>query len=98
MPNALTIGLALATAGGLIFVGGSADSKLPAFDIDNGKLLAAFELPAGLHSRPMTYRIGQTQYLIVAPGGHAGLGSKLGGFVIAYTLQPLSSAITQPTS
>jgi glucose dehydrogenase len=26
-------------------------------------------------------------YLVVAPGGHAGLPSKLGGYVIAYTLR-----------
>jgi glucose dehydrogenase len=35
----------------------------------------------------MTYRVSGTQYLVVAPGGHAGLPSKLGGYVIAYALR-----------
>jgi hypothetical protein len=35
----------------------------------------------------MNERLGGTQYLVVAPGGHAGLGSKLGGYVIAYALR-----------
>ncbi len=84
--GAFSIGPALATAGGLVFIGGSADRKLRAFDIDSGKVLASFDLPAGLHGGPMTYRIGKTQYLVVAPGGHAGLHSTLGGWVIAYAL------------
>jgi quinoprotein glucose dehydrogenase len=54
---------------------------------DSGKPLAGFDLPAGLHGGPMTYRVDRTQYLVVAPGGHAGLGSKLGGYVIAYALR-----------
>src|SRR5262249_14681811 len=80
------IGPALITAGGLVFIGGSADRKLRAFDLDNGEVVASFDLPAGLHGGPMTYRIGKTQYLVVAPGGHAGMRSTLGGWVIAYAL------------
>ena len=83
----LHIGPALATAGGLVFLGGSADRKLRVFDADDGRLLAGFDLPAGLHGGPMTYRVNGTQYLVVAPGGHAGLPSKLGGYVIAYALR-----------
>ena len=68
-------------------MGGTADRKLRAFDADDGNLRASFDLPAGLHGGPMTYRVNGTQYLVVAPGGHAGLPSKLGGFVIAYALR-----------
>jgi quinoprotein glucose dehydrogenase len=51
-------------------------------------VLARFELPAGLHSGPITYKLRPRgkQYLVVAPGGHSRLGTRLGDFVIAYTL------------
>ena len=36
----------------------------------------------------MTYKLRPDgkQYLVIAPGGHVGLGSKLGDYVIAYAL------------
>ena len=86
--GARNFGPPLVTAGGLVFVGGTADRKLRAFDADDGSLRASFDLPAGLHGGPMTYRVNGTQYLVVAPGGHSGLPSKLGGVVIAYALRP----------
>jgi quinoprotein glucose dehydrogenase len=85
--GALNFAPPLVTAGGLVFVGGAADRKLRAFDAEDGRLLASFDLPAGLHGGPMTYRLNGTQYLVAAPGGHAGLPSKLGGYVIAYALR-----------
>ena len=38
--------------------------------------------------RPITYKLGRghKQFLAVAPGGHVTLGTKLGDYVIAYTL------------
>ena len=55
-------------------------------DTPDGK--ARFELPAGLHAGPISYKLREKgkQYLVIAPGGHIGLGSKLGDYVIAYTL------------
>jgi quinoprotein glucose dehydrogenase len=82
-----SMGPVLITGGGLAFIGATADRKLRAFDLDSGALVATFDLPAGLHGGPITYRIDGTQYLVVAPGGHAGLPSKLGGWVIAYALR-----------
>jgi quinoprotein glucose dehydrogenase len=82
----MSMGPVLVT-GGLAFIGATADRKLRAFDLDSGAVVASFELPAGLHGGPITYRIGSTQYLVVAPGGHASLPSKLGGWVIAYALR-----------
>ena len=73
--------------GGLAFIGATAERKLRAFDLDSGEVVASFDLPAGLHAGPITYRIGDTQYLVVAPGGYASLPSKLGGWVIAYTVR-----------
>jgi quinoprotein glucose dehydrogenase len=78
----------LATAGGLVFHAGSRDPRLRAHDARTGEVITQFDLPAGLHAGPITYKLapGRKQFLVVAPGGHIMLGSKLGDYVIAYTL------------
>ena len=78
----------LITAGGLVFHAGSRDLHLRAYDTQTGAELASFPLPAGLHAGPITYKLRPDgkQFLVVAPGGHIGLGSTLGDYVIAYTL------------
>ncbi len=81
-----SFGSPLATAGGLVFHGGTTDQHLYAYDTDTGEVLASYELPAGLHAGPITYTAGDRQYLVVAPGGHGQMNSKLGDYVIAYTL------------
>ena len=68
-----------------------AGTRVPALrvhDADTGRLITTFELPAGLHAGPITYKLrrGGKQFVVVAPGGHIGIGSKQGGHVIAYTL------------
>ncbi len=85
LPN---FGPPLVTAGGLVFHAGSQELKLRAHDSATGTVLATFDLPAGLHAGPITYKLTPEgkQYLIIAPGGHTRLGSKLGDYVIAYTL------------
>ncbi|MGH7803841.1 MAG: pyrroloquinoline quinone-dependent dehydrogenase, partial [Candidatus Binatia bacterium] len=82
----VNLGPPLVTAGGLVFHGGTTEQLLRAYDAATGAELAAFELPAGLHAGPISYEAGGRQLLVVAPGGHARLGSKLGDFVIAYAL------------
>ena len=84
----INLGPALVTAGGLVFHGGTPDRRLRAHDARTGEVLARFELPAGVHSGPITYKLrpGGKQYLVIAPGGHSRIGSKLGDYVIAYTL------------
>lgn len=78
----------LVTAGGLVFHAGTRELALRAHDVETGEVLARFELPAGLHARPISYKLrgDSKQYLVIAPGGHIGLGSKQGDYVIAYTL------------
>jgi len=78
----------LVTAGGLVFHAGSRDLKLRAHDVQTGQVLATFAIPAGLHAGPITYKLehGGKQFLVIAPGGHQRLGSRLGDYVIAYTL------------
>jgi quinoprotein glucose dehydrogenase len=83
-----SFGPALVTASGLVFHAGTTEPVLRAHDADDGALVATFALPAGLHAGPISYKLraGGKQFLVVAPGGHIGLGSKLGDHVIAYTL------------
>jgi alcohol dehydrogenase (cytochrome c) len=58
---------ALATAGGLVFVG-DLDRYLNAFDVKTGERLWRVRLAAPLHGYPITYRVGRKQYLAVPTG------------------------------
>jgi len=81
-------GPALVTASGLVFHGGTRRPVLRVHHADTGERLATFPLPAGLHAGPITYKLRPEgpQLLVVAPGGHIGMGSPLGDEVIAYAL------------
>lgn len=74
--------------GGLVFIGATMDRRLRAFDLETGALVWRAKLPASAQSSPMTYRArpGGRQYVVVTAGGHSGLGSVLGDWVIAYAL------------
>ena len=85
MPN---MGGPIATAGDLVFVGAAIDSYLRAFDIETGRELWKFKLPAGGQATPMTYRAGpeQRQYILISAGGHGPLGTPRGDYVMAFAL------------
>ena len=91
MPN---MGGPIATAGDLVFIGAAMDSYLRAFDIETGRELWKYHLPAGGQATPMTYRAGraQRQYLVISAGGHGGLGTPRGDYLIAFALPPASGA------
>ena len=84
--GSVSLGGPLATAGGLVFSAAAMDAHLHAFDADSGKEIWTSDLPASAQSTPFTFEIGGNQYLIVCAGGHGKLGSKMGDFVIAYSL------------
>jgi len=82
--GAINLGGALITAGGLVFVGGTRDAALRAFDLDNGRELWRGTLPGAGRAAPMSYRArGEgRQYVVIAataPSGH-------GGSLVAFTL------------
>jgi quinoprotein glucose dehydrogenase len=87
-PGGGSYGPALATASGLVFHAGTERPVMRVHDADTGERIATFELPAGLHAGPISYRLRPSgkQFLLVAPGGHVGIGSPLGDYLIAYTL------------
>ncbi len=87
-PGGASYGPPLATASGLVFQAGTRQPVLRVHDAASGERIATFELPAGLHAGPISYRVRPDgkQFLLIAPGGHVGIGSPLGDHVIAYTL------------
>lgn len=74
----------LATAGGLIFIAGTRDERIRAFDKKTGMVVWEYQLPAGGFATPITYRIDGRQYIVIADGG--GRGLKAGGSYIAFAL------------
>jgi quinoprotein glucose dehydrogenase len=84
--GSINLGGPIITAGGLVFTSAAMDSYLRAFDIETGKELWKFQLPAGGQATPMTYSFRGKQYLVIAAGGHGKLGTKQGDFVLAFTL------------
>jgi quinoprotein glucose dehydrogenase len=92
VPN---MGGPLATAGGLVFIGATTDDYLRAFDSATGAELWKARLPAGAQATPMSYAVGGRQYVVVAAGGHAKLGTTRGDYVLAYAL-PAAEAAAAP--
>lgn len=84
--GSVNFGGATVTAGGLIFVAASMDGHLRAFDKRTGAVLWEYQLPAGGQATPMTYSIGGKQYIVIAAGGHGKLKTKMGDYVIAFSL------------
>jgi quinoprotein glucose dehydrogenase len=74
----------LATAGGLIFIAGTRDEKIRAFDSHTGEQVWEYRLPAAGFATPITYRLGGIQYIVIAAGG--GRGLKTGGDYVAFAL------------
>jgi alcohol dehydrogenase (cytochrome c) len=58
----------LATAGDLVFSGGTNDRKLHAFDAKSGKLLWEFPTNSGILSPPTTFMMDGKQYIAVQSG------------------------------
>jgi quinoprotein glucose dehydrogenase len=87
--GSLNLGGSIVTAGGLVFIAAARDDYLRAFDVETGKEVWKAALPAGGQATPMTYQLNKKskQYIVIAAGGHGGLGTTLGDYVVAFTLQ-----------
>jgi quinoprotein glucose dehydrogenase len=86
--GALNIGGSIATAGGLIFIGATNDSRFRAFDSKTGKLLWEAKLEASGHTSPVTYmgRDGRQYVALMATGGGGYLGGGLSNTLAAFAL------------
>jgi quinoprotein glucose dehydrogenase len=84
--GAPNMGGPLSTESGLIFIGATTDNFLRAFDTVTGAELWKMRIPAGAQATPMSYEIDGRQFIVVAAGGHAKLGTTRGDYVLAYAL------------
>ena len=80
------LGGPVVTAGGLVFIAGTMDGFLRAFDVDTGEMLWREELPAGTQTTPMTYEAGGRQFVVLATGHHLWFGSPAGDEIVAFAL------------
>jgi quinoprotein glucose dehydrogenase len=82
------LGGSIVTAGGLVFIGATNDSRFRAFDKDTGKLLWESRLPASAHATPMSFRGRKTgkQFIVIAAGGGNKYNSVYTDALIAFAL------------
>ena len=82
-----TLGGALTTQGGLVFIAGTQDFYLRAFNSGNGKEVWKARRPVGSQGGPISYRspVSGKQYVVVTAGG-ARQSPDRGDYVIAYRL------------
>jgi quinoprotein glucose dehydrogenase len=100
--GSVNLGGSIATAGGLVFIGATNDSRFRAFDSKTGKLLWETKLEASGHTSPITYmgRDGRQYVAIMAAGGGAFLGGGLSNTLVAFALpdvrrKPLPASVTK---
>ncbi len=83
-----SLGGAIATTSGLVFIAGTNDARLRAFAADSGAQLWEAALPASGHATPVTYagpRSGR-QFVVVAAGGGGRFSSDVSDAVVAFAL------------
>src|SRR4029079_846711 len=86
--GAPNLGGSVVTAGGLVFIAATNDSRFRAFDKDTGRELWVTHLPASAHAAPATYQGKKTgkQFVGIAAGGGNKYGDVFSDALIAYTL------------
>ncbi len=86
------LGGSIATAGGLVFIGGTVDHRFRAFDAATGKELWVDKLESNAHATPMTYlgKKTQKQFVVIAvgPGGYFNPDTTAPTVLAAYALFP----------
>jgi quinoprotein glucose dehydrogenase len=86
-PGSLSLGGPIATAAGLVFIGGTFDPYLRAFDGETGKELWKGKLPNSGHATPMTFMHKGKQYVVIAAGGHDKISEETpSDTLVAFTL------------
>jgi quinoprotein glucose dehydrogenase len=82
----VNLGGAITTAGGLVFIGATLDAYFRAFDVETGKELWKYKLPAGGKATPMTYQgADRRQYVVISAGGDGKVWGKADS-VMAFAL------------
>jgi membrane-bound PQQ-dependent dehydrogenase (glucose/quinate/shikimate family) len=86
--GSISLGGPIVTAGGLVFIAGTTDGYLRAFDVGTGSELWKAKLPTAAFATPMTYQLPKgKQYLVIAAGGHAKIQqNRLDDALVAFAL------------
>lgn len=86
--GAPNLGGSLVTAGGLVFIGATSDSRFRAFHKLTGKELWGARLPASAHASPMTFAGKRTrkQFVVIAAGGGNDYNATVSDALIAFAL------------
>ena len=80
------LGGPIVTAGGLVFIAGTMDQVIRAFDAETGEMVWRHELPAGTHATPMTYEADGRQFVVLVTGHHLWFGAPAGDEIFAFAL------------
>jgi quinoprotein glucose dehydrogenase len=80
------LGGCIVTAGGLVFMAGTPDKHLRAFDSSSGAVLWQAELPAAGQATPATYEARGKQFVVIACGGGNRLRTTPGDYFAAFTI------------
>jgi quinoprotein glucose dehydrogenase len=94
------IGGSIVTAGGLVFIAATNDSRFRAFDKTTGEEVWSAELPASGHATPMTYlgpRSGR-QYVVIAAGGGNKYNERFAARLVAFALDGQLTETAAPPS
>lgn len=88
LTGAQNYGGATVTAGGLVFVSGTQDERLRAFDADTGLELWSAQLPFQGSAAPAVYEADGRQFVVITATGRAKFGGKsgLGDAYVAFAL------------
>lgn len=87
--GSVNLGGSITTAGGILFIGATNDSRFRAFDSKTGKELWVEPIDSSAHAVPITY-LGKDgkQYVAIMAGGAGFFGSRPSDSLIAFTLEP----------
>lgn len=91
--GAPNLGGSIATAGGLVFIGATNDSRFRAFESKTGKLLWEQPIDANGHTIPITYlgKDGKQYVAIMAGGGGGYFGGTPSDSLIAFSIGEISA-------
>jgi glucose dehydrogenase len=79
------VGGAMATAGGVVFVG-TKDRRFLGIHAGTGAILWTYAAPAGVNAPPVSYMIDGRQYVAVAAGGNFQINAPRGDEVLVFAL------------
>ncbi len=86
--GASNLGGSIVTAGGLLFIGATNDSRFRAFDKSTGNELWAVRIPASGHATPITYtgKKSGRQFVVIAAGGGNKYNTDISDMLVAFAL------------